>query len=809
MPVPEPPFSFQPQLCQRFKSLVWSCLDADLHRSAVFYAERYFAMDQQNHDARHLYATALLRAGQTFSAMCLVNIPPDICCPGCLEIRAKCCTVLGRHRQAREALEQCMSDSTYTPSLSMGSRTACAFPEEAAMRCRSGTMALKGNYPDKAAVSFRQALNLNPMLWEAFEGLCALGSVPDIDELFPPRPPPTKRQPPEDSQPKVYPVATGAGLFTPDSGNSGNLFRAWKPEPGLPQPFRMGPPPAPRDSIATNDSSFYPPENSLMQVHPPRPTRATTTGQIHPPHSLSRPLSSADEAGPVAKKLRSTRQRSTEATNAGAGNLKAAAAAAKPPSKLVMDEPTTKKARARPALTFSNFFSSSGRSQPAKTAAGKGDRAPAAHAGPPTRRSTRLLSGAGGKPPHISKHPPSRDRRRAQAPASSRSVESDMDDDAGEVAYSQSPSSIAQSPRSDASPGPSTWTTAHELAAQEAYETALADNYVYDIMRRFAIATRALAMYNCDACLDELGQLPNIHQQSPWVLSMVGRAHYEKQEYVNAERAFKAVRTLEPYRLWDMEVYSSILWQLGRSVQLSFLAQELLNINPRSAEAWITVGNLFSLQKERTQAMTCFRRAGQMDPSCAYAFTLSGHEVIDEEVDRSIAFFETALRADARHYGAWYGLGTCYMRKSKFRLAEYHYRKAVEIHPKNAVLLGCLGLAVERRGNQNGALAIFNHAINIAPENALTRFRRAKINISLKHYPHAIADLEFLRDTCPDESNVIFQLAKAYRLVGDETKSAQLLAVARDISPKSVKKIEKLLQTVKDDEAGDDRMDEG
>lgn len=37
-------------------------------------------------------------------------------------------------------------------------------------------MALKGNLPEKATVSFRQALAMNPLLWEAFEGLCALGA---------------------------------------------------------------------------------------------------------------------------------------------------------------------------------------------------------------------------------------------------------------------------------------------------------------------------------------------------------------------------------------------------------------------------------------------------------------------------------------------------------------------------------------------------------------------------------------------------------------------------------------------------------
>jgi anaphase-promoting complex subunit 3 len=74
------------------------------------------------------------------------------------------------------------------------------------------------------------------------------GSVPDIDEIFPPRPPPVKRAPPEDIQTKTtVPVATGAGFFTPDTGNGGNLFHSWKPDISQPQPFRMAP--ASRDSV--------------------------------------------------------------------------------------------------------------------------------------------------------------------------------------------------------------------------------------------------------------------------------------------------------------------------------------------------------------------------------------------------------------------------------------------------------------------------------------------------------------------------------------------------------------------------------
>ncbi|PPR03934.1 hypothetical protein CVT26_001139 [Gymnopilus dilepis] len=784
--------SFYPYLCQRFRSLVWSHLDSDLTKTAVFYAERYFCMDRTNHESRHLYATALLREGQTYSALNLVNGAQDEQCTGCLEIKAKCFTALGRHRQARDMLEATLRDTNYVSAASSSSRIAHSFPEEAALRCRAGTTALKGNLRDKAARSFQDALNLNPYLWEAFEGLCALGIPPDIDELFPPRPPPARRIPPEDVQTKAGPVATGAGFFTPDTGNGGNLFRSWKPEISQPQPFRIAPPPGPRDSLATNDSPYFPPDNSF-QVHRTSRTQAMTTTNAG--QNVSRPLSSADEAGPVTKRLRSTTQQPE--------TLKSKT------SKTSLDDPL-KKARARPALSFANIFSSSGRrsqqttSSRTNAAAGKSNTQPVAGHIPP-RRSTRLLSGAAPKQPHPSKHS-IRDRRRPAPHTRNQSVESDRDD-FGDVAYSPSPPSAALSPRSEASPSPSTWTSAQEQAAQEEYENEQAEQYIYELVRRFARAARALATYDCRKCLDELEQLPHAHQNSCTVIAMLGRAHYERQDFASSERAFKTLRKEDPYRLWDMEVYSSLLWHLQRSVELSFLAQELLNISPQSPQAWITIGNLFSLQKERQQALTCFGRAAQLDPTCAYAYTLSGHESIDEDVDKAINFFQSALRADARHYNAWYGLGTCYLRMSKIRLAEYHFRKAVEIHPKNAVLLGCVGMAVERRGDREAALALFDEAVRLAPDNALVRYRRAKIYISMRKYQAAVEDLEFLRNSTPEESNVVFQLAKVYRLLGNVVKSQQTLAAARDISPKSLSKIKKLLDTVKDE--GDDKMDEG
>jgi hypothetical protein len=103
----------------------------------------------------------------------------------------------------------------------------------------------------------------------------------------------------------------------------------------------------------------------------------------------SRALSSADEGGPALKKLRSTTRGVEKAS-------KSVAAA---------DDVRSKKARARPALTLVNLFSSAGR-RPQPTAASS-RHVPAAGSrsdrdgnapGGGTRRSARLMS-TGTKPP--------------------------------------------------------------------------------------------------------------------------------------------------------------------------------------------------------------------------------------------------------------------------------------------------------------------------------------------------------------------------------------------------------------------------
>lgn len=80
------------------------------------------------------------------------------------------------------------------------------------------------------------------------------------------------------------------------------------------------------------------------------------------------------------------------------------------------------------------------------------------------------------------------------------------------------------------------------------YEHQMAYYNLYNLTRSFASATRALAMYDCRACLLELEKLPREHQRSAWVMAMVGKAHYELGEYAAVRYRLRAL-------LWPKHIY--------------------------------------------------------------------------------------------------------------------------------------------------------------------------------------------------------------------------------------------------------------
>lgn len=306
-----------------------------------------------------------------------------------------------------------------------------------------------------------------------------------------------------------------------------------------------------------------------------------------------------------------------------------------------------------------------------------------------------------------------------------------------------------------------------------------------DLFAKISSGYLALSNYRCQEAVQIFNSLPTAQRETPWVLAQIGRAYYEQALYPEAEKYFIRIKTMAPSRLEDMEIYSTVLWHLKNEVELAYLAHELMEVERLSPQAWCAIGNSFSLQRDHDQALKCFKRATQLDPKFAYGFTLQGHEhVANEEYDKAMDAYRHGISADSRHYNAWYGLGKVFEKMGKYDFAEQHYRTAARINPTNAVLVCCIGVIMEKMKNLEAALMLYSQACALAPQSALSRFKKARCLMSMGEPKLALVELRILKDIAPDEANVHFLLGRLYKMLHEKANAIKHFTTALNLDPK-------------------------
>lgn len=309
--------------------------------------------------------------------------------------------------------------------------------------------------------------------------------------------------------------------------------------------------------------------------------------------------------------------------------------------------------------------------------------------------------------------------------------------------------------------------------------------WLLDLFAKLGSGYFTLSHYQCQDAFQIFNSITPSQRDTPWVLAQMGRAIYEQAEYADAERFFKRIKTMAPARLEDMEIYSTILWHLKNDVDLAFLAHEIIEVDRDSPQAWCAVGNSFSLNRDHDQAIKCFKRATQLDPKFAYAYTLQGHEhIFNEEYEKAHAAFRRAVGAENRHYNAWYGLGLVYERQGKYDFAEQHYRIAASINPTNAHLICCIGGMHEKLKNPKAALVHYTRSCELGPKKVENRMKKAKLLMILQEPRGALVELKYLKDMDPDNSEVHFFLGQVYKTLRQKGSAIRHFTTALSLDPK-------------------------
>jgi len=794
---------------QLLRQTVYYHLDNTSHDNALFFAERLVAHDSRSSESSFLLALAHFRLGDYRSAY-------EVSRPtghrglhlGAAYVFAQSCLALDRCREGISALEK--SRGLWLHKSNMGKHTATSramHPDTAAVSCLLGKLYRTMDDKKKAVACFEEALKVNPFMWDAFTSLCDMGvsiRVPNIFRihdsllrsldrdaseasveqqevsLFGPLEPATKKAS----------ARTGTGVSENGDPFEQHRSTAFQDVPSFSNLMAADPDDneflskivAARSRFAASQAPHQQPEG--METPPGGGTAAdvaSTRGAPEPPQAPARrrgaPQSSESNISDAAPRI---------------GQRVASRRREKP-----LDGEPSAAEQAMSSLLRSSALSSS-ITERKRTASGHPvapRQAPTDDLGGPQRRSARLnmfrpsaartnsgaatIGAAAGREMKKARAPVSRIAR----PGSSGSTvgrvvsgnrkpleEGGMDVDQAEVARPSQPAAQSLVPKP---------------AGADSAKTEEALRWILELLRKLGSGYLALSHFQCQEALQAFHSLPRPHGDTPWVLAQMGRAQYEQASYPEAEKYFRRVRTLAPSRLEDMEVYSTILWHLKREADLSFLAHDLVENAWHSSEAWCALGNAWSLAQDHEQALRCFKRATQLNPKFAYAYTLQGHEhVLNEEYDKALTAYRHAIAADRRHYNAYYGIGKVYERLGNYDKAYTHYQAASVIHPKNAVLICCLGTVLEKQKQMVGALQYFTRATDLAPKAAQTRFKKARALLALGRQEAAQQELMILKDLAPDEARVHFLLGRLYKSMGNKKSAVRHFTVALSLDPK-------------------------
>ncbi|VDM34931.1 unnamed protein product [Hydatigera taeniaeformis] len=311
------------------------------------------------------------------------------------------------------------------------------------------------------------------------------------------------------------------------------------------------------------------------------------------------------------------------------------------------------------------------------------------------------------------------------------------------------------------------------------------------LLRCLGRSFNLLTQHDYKSAVAVLSELPFEHLATGRMLAWAARAHVDAADYPKAHRIFSELRRLEPWQLYGMDLYSTVLWYQEAEQELSQLAGDLLTLDRTAPEPWTTAGNYYSLQREHDTAIRFFRRAMQVCPTDAYACTLLGHEYISvDNLDRAASAFRHALRLDERSYSARFGLSNVYFKQDYFGLADAHLVRAVSLFPNSSLLLTHLGAIRARIGRLDdepgSAIDCLNRAVNLNPTSPIALYHRACVLSSLGRYQDAIEELERLMLITPHEAMIYFMLGHAYQKVGNSPQAMIYYSWAMELDPKGV-----------------------
>jgi len=184
--------------------------------------------------------------------------------------------------------------------------------------------------------------------------------------------------------------------------------------------------------------------------------------------------------------------------------------------------------------------------------------------------------------------------------------------------------------------------------------------------------------------------------------------------------------------------------------------QKAIELDPSFAEVYINIGNIYFLQNNDDKAIEYLKKGIELNPNDANVNYIMGLAYCDkQDYDTGITYLQKAIKLNPIHADSHFFLGMAHGRKGNHNQAIECFKKAIELNPNSnnpmyATAYNTVGIMYADKQEHDKALMFFKKAIELQPDFEIAYNNVAKIFFDERDYDNAFKYLQKAAELNPN-----------------------------------------------------------
>lgn len=306
----------------------------------------------------------------------------------------------------------------------------------------------------------------------------------------------------------------------------------------------------------------------------------------------------------------------------------------------------------------------------------------------------------------------------------------------------------------------------------------LSEPYLYRAIAKIQLEDFQGALRDCNATIERNPFAPSAYYTRAYVYRRLNQPELAEQDYTEALRFSPENRTyilLRADTRAELKRYDEALEDLD----------QLLVREPQSSSVWGERGHVCILSKDTMAALTAFENAAQYDKFNPAVWSALGvTNLMLEREDEAYVQLTQAINLGSKWAGDYLNRGLIHYHRHNYRGALADYDKAVTIAPNDAQCYYNRGVMRQEVGDYNRALEDLNHALRLEPERTEMRYQRALVEAQLKQWKNVVSDMDTMIARYPYFLPAYYMAAQAQTALGNPKSAYKYRYRAKELEDK-------------------------